>query len=92
MDLARAESDLNAYLERRARAVPEDRPGQERANELERLWVESDRRFQVRRRLQLNAERYRFHDHLAGVFGRLAEEHAQKAEKLLETDPRKETA
>ena len=94
MDVASSrdvDADLDAFLARRSRSVPEDRPGQERANELERLWAESDRRFQVRRRLQLNAERYRFHDHLAGVFGRMAQEHAQKAEALLETDPREGT-
>ena len=78
--------DLAALIGRRARAVPEERPGQERANELERLWAESDRRFEVRRRLQINAERYRFHDTLACVFGRMAEEHAAKAERLLEPD------
>ena len=84
------DADLDAFLERRARSVPEARPGQHAANELDRLWAESDRRFQVRRRLQLNAERYRFHDHLACVFGRMAAEHQIKAEKLLEGDPRKE--
>ena len=76
--------DLAALIVRRARAVLEDRVGQERANELARLWAESDRRFQVRRRLHLNAERYRFHDTLACVFGRLSEEHAEKAQRLLE--------
>ena len=92
MDVVRAEADLNAYLDRRARSVPEARPGQERANELERLWAASDLRFQVRRRLQLNAAWYCWHSRLADHFGKLAEEHAAKAEKLLEIDPRKETA
>lgn len=80
--------EVDAFIKRRARAVEEDRPGQEHANALAEMWAESDnRRFQVRRRLQLNAERYRYHDHLAGVFGRLAQEHAAKAEAFLEEDP-----
>ena len=81
--------EIDVFVERRARAAPEDRPGQERANALAEMWAESDRRFQVRRRLQLNAERYRFHDHLARVFGRMAEEHTQKAEALLEGEDRR---
>ena len=75
---------MDAFVERRARSVPEDRPGQERANALAEMWAESDRRFEVRRRLQLNAERFRYHDHLAGVFRRMSEEHAAKAEALCE--------
>jgi hypothetical protein len=81
-------TEIDAFIERRAKAVHEDRPGQQAANELARMWAESDRRFEVRRRLQITAERYRYHDHLAGVFARMSEEHAAKAEALLEEDPR----
>ena len=92
MDVARAEADLNAYLERRARSVPEDRPGQHAANELERLWVESDLRFRVRRRMRLSAERYAYHLHLSDVFKRMGAEHEAKALAELEIDLRKENA
>ena len=85
MDVARASDQLDALIERRARE-------KSNANVLREMWAQSDRRFQVKRRLQLNAEWFRYHCHLADVFGRLAEEHAAKAEKLLEIDPRKETA
>ncbi len=78
--------EVDAFVERRARAVPEDRPGQERANELRAMWIESDRRFEFRRRLRLNAEWYRYHAHLCEHFGRLSREHDRKARELLEDD------
>ena len=83
--------DLAALIGRRARAVPEDRVGQERANELARLWAESDRRFQVRRRMKLSAERYAYHLHLSDVFKRMGAEHEAAALAELEIDLRKET-
>ena len=58
--------------------------GEAGAGALEEMWAESDRRFQVRRRLQLNAERFRYHDTLACVFGRMAAHHAEEAQRLLE--------
>ncbi|MDP9474794.1 MAG: hypothetical protein M3R38_03740 [Actinomycetota bacterium] len=82
--------EIDVFVERRARAVPEDRPGQEAANALAEMWAESDRRFQVRRRLELNAEWYRYHAHLCEHFGRLSREHGEMAEKLLEEDERGE--
>ncbi len=66
--------------------VGEDRPGQQAANELERMWAESDRRFQVRRRLELNAEWYRWHLRLAETFRERSAVHEAKARAFLEME------
>lgn len=66
----------------------EDRPGQRAANELERMWAESDRRFQVRRRLQLNAEWYAYHLRLCEVFRERAAVHEAKAREFLKDQPK----
>ena len=78
------DAELDRLIERRARGVSEDRAGQERADALAEMWAESDRRFQFKRRMQLNAEWFRWHSRLAEHFGRLASEHEAKANALLE--------
>ena len=54
------------------------------ANALADMWAESDRRFRARRRLALDAGRYRWHVHLCEHIGRPARDHEAKAEALLE--------
>lgn len=66
----------------------EDRPGRQSANELEQMWAESDRRFQVRRRLQLTAEWYAYHLRLCEVFRERAAVHEAKAQEFLEGQSR----
>ncbi len=86
------EAELTRFADKRAAAVGEDRPGQQAANELERMWAESDRRFQVRRRLELTAEWYRWHMHLSEVYRERSAEHEEKARTFLEDQPEGETA
>ncbi len=88
-DFARSEqveADLDRLIERRVERVGEDRPGQQAANELERMWAESDRRFQVRRRLELLDEWYCWHLHLAETFRERAAVHEAKAQAFLEAN------
>lgn len=78
------EGDLNRLIERRVASVGEDRPGQERQNALEAMWAESDRRFQVRRRLELIGEWYAYHLRLSEAFRERAAVHEAKAQAFLE--------
>lgn len=78
--------ELDSLIDRRIRGAREDRPGQAAANEIAEMYAASARRFEARRRLQLNADRFRWHSHLARHFGLLAEEHAARAEELLEDE------
>lgn len=62
------EAELTRFADKRAAAVGEGRPGQQAANELERMWAESDRCFKVRRRLEQAREWFAWHMHLAETF------------------------
>ncbi len=80
------EAELTRFADKRAAAVGEDRPGQQAANELERMWAESDRRFQVKRRLELIGAWYRWHLHLAETFRERSAVHEEKARAFLEME------
>ncbi len=80
------EAELTRFADKRAAAVGEDRPGQQAANELERMWAESDRRFQVRRRLELAREWFDWHMHLAETFRKRSAAHEAKARAFLEME------
>ncbi len=77
-------TDLEAFIERRTRAVPEDRAGQEHANALEELWRRSEARHRERLRRENGAAWYEFHMRLADNHAGIAREHEAKALALLE--------
>lgn len=77
---------MTRFSQKRSAGVPEDRPGQQAANELERMWAESDRRFQVRRRLELARKWFDWHMHLAETFRERSAEHQEKARAFLEME------
>ena len=77
MDVARAESDLNALIERRAREASERRSE-------EMLWKESVRRHNAKLRRQHRAEWFAHFSNLAAAFRASADQFDRKAEALLE--------
>ncbi len=80
------EAELTRFADKRAAAVGEDRPGQQAANTLAEMWAESDRRFQVRRRLELAREWFDWHMHLAETFRERSAAHEAKARAFLEME------
>ncbi len=74
---------------RRARAVPEDRPGQERANSLEAMWEASARRHREKLRRENAARWFTYFSNLADSLRRSAEEFERRAEALLDDDERR---
>ncbi len=83
-------TDLEAFIERRTRAVPEDRAGQERANDLERMWELSARRHREKLRRENAAAWYSHFCGLADSLRRSADEFDARAAALLEDDEREE--
>ena len=82
MDVARASDQIDALIARRA--------GERgAANELAAMYAESARRHRERRRREIRAEWYRHWSGLAESLRRSAEHFEEKAEKLLEVDPKK---
>ncbi len=84
MDVEAAEAQLNSFLDRRAAAVPEERAGQERANDLERMWELSAHRHRERLRRENRAAWYVHFCGLADALRRSAEVYEARAAALLE--------
>ncbi len=82
-------TELEAFIERRTRAVPEDRAGQERANDLEEFWRRSEARHRERRRRANRAAWFAYFSNLADSLRRSAEEFERRAEQLLDDDERR---
>jgi hypothetical protein len=70
-------TDLDRLIERRASREPDP-------DELEPTYAESVRRFNARRQNQYRWEWVRYFDRMARNHARLAEEHAARAEALME--------
>ena len=78
--LEAAEAQLERFITQRH----EKRKQTEGERLEEELYAESVRRFQERARAERRQEWTEFHRSMAVLHGRLAEEHREKAEKLLE--------
>lgn len=70
-------TDLDRLIERRSDKTPDP-------DEREESYMESVRRYHARRRDAARWEWVRYFEHMARCHARLAKEHAQRAEKLLE--------
>ncbi len=90
MDLEAAEAQLNAFVERRARSVVEDRAGQEHANDLEEFWRRSEARHRERQRRENRAAWYCHFSGLADALRKSAEAYDARAAALLEDGEREE--
>ena len=90
IDLANAEAQLNAMIERRTREAEGARSRGE-PDPVEEMWEASVRRDNERRRRALRAEWHAFYSRLADAHARLSERFEERALALLEEDPRKET-
>ena len=71
------ETQASAGIERRSKE-------REKANELEEMWRESERKHHTRLQQEHQALWYEFHMHLADNLAALSEEHRVQAEQLLE--------
>ena len=71
------EKELDNLIEKRSRK------GELTPDEQEALYAESVRRHHERRRREVRALWYGYHDHMRGLHERLAAEHASKASALL---------
>lgn len=72
-----ATTDLDRLIERRAARTPDP-------DELEPSYAESVRRYHARRRDAARWEWVRYFEHMARCHARLSEEHAARAEALME--------
>ncbi len=79
-------TDIDAFVEARAWAVPEDRAGQQAANELEEFWRCSEARHRERLRRENAALWYVHFCGLADALRRSAEVYEARAAELLEED------
>ena len=89
MDIARGEmveKELNAMIERRSRK------GEVDPDELEPFYMESVRRYNVRRREENRLLWCDYFSHLAGSLRTRAEEYDHRAQALMETDQPKGAA
>ena len=89
MDLAsgeKIEKEIDAMIERRSRK------GEVDPDELEPFYVESVRRYNVRRREENRLLWCDYFSHLAGSLRARAEEYDQRAQALMETDQPKGAA
>jgi hypothetical protein len=87
VDIGRSEqveSELDAMIERRARQIDPD--------EEHELWRESVRRYNARRREENRLAWCDYFSRLAGSLRTRAEEYDQRAQTLMHTEHRKETA
>jgi hypothetical protein len=75
------EKELDRMIEKRSRK------GETDPDEREDLWVESVRRFHERAQAQRRQEWTEFHRSMVVLHGRLADEHREKAQKLLKAEP-----
>jgi hypothetical protein len=78
------EAELDRLIERRSRQKDPDEESE--------LWRESVRRYNARRREENRLARCDYFSHLAGSLRARAEEYDRRAQTLMQTDQRKETA
>jgi hypothetical protein len=81
VDIARgeiAEAQLDAFIERRSRN------GEVDPDEADPGYMESVRLYHERSEAEMRERWTEYHTHMAMLHGRLADEHAHKAEKLCE--------
>jgi hypothetical protein len=76
------EAELTRMIEKRARKEQDP-------DEREDLWVESVRRFHERSEAEMRSRWIEYEQHMTELHTRLAEEHREKAEQLLEPDQAK---
>jgi hypothetical protein len=77
------EKELDAFIERRSRRRSQETD----PDEQEELWRESVRRFHERSEAEMRHRWIEYEQHMTELHTRLAEEHREKAEKLLEAKP-----
>ncbi len=83
MDVAHGEvveAELTRMIEKRARKEQEP-------DEREDIWVESVRRFHERSEAEMRSRWIEYHRHLQSLHEGLADEHEEKAQRLLEGAP-----
>jgi hypothetical protein len=84
-----AEAELTRFIERR----DDLRRRTEGERQAEELWRESVARFHERSEAEMRSRWIEYEQHMSELHTRLAEEHREKAQKLLEeSDDRKEVA
>lgn len=84
----RADLQIDAFISKHHEKRRKDEPDRE----TEAVWREAERREVARRRRENRAGWYGWHMDRAGLYARLSEEHAGRAEKLMEETNERKTA